>query len=1049
MALESKKICNLDSLKSEGRRGFNNKRGNNKLVKAGDNELRVLIVNESIRNANELTKLIKNAWLKEYNECNWMEGSEKMNKFNKLVIKVRKDPMFEGNGSIYLNENIYNDIIKLGKEITNYARESIFKKLTSDKEIEWLRNTALDSKSTLKDKVESCSILIQSNPILYIKELDILKSMILNASNKTSYIKMMDVILNMMLSNKIIPKNRELSNIYSNKKLETLFSNNKIEDASINISMFELVQVYFENYLKEWYLVLTNILIKMLNDTQWTVKKKMISLVFHLCLNITEQRHLLINALVHKFGDREDKVASHSTYLLGEIIRKNENSDIIYIIIDILSDHLSKNLESFHNLLISSHKKKNRKNSKEDEKNDDGSSAVVYRQVYRLMLFISEIKLNRNYNFYSLPFMESKFPPPIRILNLCLSSLRVIVDSRTRDSDKIMTVKEPIYRFLRVTLNCINRSLPYAEAQIRLINNKSSNKLLENFETQYIPKLYFLCHNIDCGSIRIVILNVLYRISKILNVLSGRYYRLFYSQLLYRPIYNSKNKKLLVYLTWKIINDDEISHTTVISILKRAIQVSIHNYDIPMLLSFLIIVINIIINGDDINRKNIKKGASSCKKRKLTGRKKLSCYTNGEFSPLLNGDNNDEILGEDNKLNRSNLVIISNSLKDLITRNDSNIAGDFEDEHFVDISEEENDYHKIIYIGNDTKSDIDCKHDNVNNNNMKCKINMRYDPLKRDPNYSNGDNIHFWELDMLRSFYHPLIAEIAYKCLILCNEKMIHKEAKSTLSIEDRNNLLNSIKGFIRKFRLNYETSMGSDKNNVINKLFKLSSLPLFLQILNYNMVDLNLILLKCFDNNNAKENAQLIEKNSRINSFNKWNSSYVPEYLNFYKLYFEDGFVKSINKYNKLNSDMENGGNYDEDNFDIDYDETTGKMIKHNKYKGDNNSDVMIDSLIDDFSNIKQDEEDPTDDDYGDFMEEDDDFMEDDNFMDDDSDIDIMSEVNMEDIPEHVDLEANNDLIYLKSNKHKKQKVETESENDPLNTITYVDADEMEDYLS
>ncbi|KAH8740565.1 hypothetical protein FG386_002147 [Cryptosporidium ryanae] len=1041
MSLETKKSGKLNSSKSVGKRNYNNKENNEKFSMTDNDKFKVLIVNENIRNAKELMKLIKNAWLKEYNECNWIQGSEKMNKFNKLVIKVRNSSTSKSVNYVTLNENIHSDIVKLGKEIINYTRELTFKKLTSDKETEWLRNMALDNKSTLKDKVESCSILIQNNPLLHIKELDTLKNMILNASNKTSYIKMMDVILSIVLNNSVFPRDKELFTIYSNKKLEPLFFNSKNENAenTITISMFELLQIYFENYLKEWYLVLTNVLIKMMDDTLWTIKKKMITIVFHLCLNITEQRYSLINALVHKFGDREDKVASHSTYLLGEIIKKK--NDILYIVIDILSDHLSKNLESFHNILVSSNvKKKNRKSSKENNKNDKNNSSVVYRQVYRLMLFISEIKLNRNYNFYSLPFMISKLPPPIRILNLCLSSLKVIVDSRTKKNEKMITINESLYRLLRVTLNCINRSLPYAETQIKLINNKSSNKLLEDFETQYIPKLYFLCHNIECGSIRIVILNVLYRISKILNILSERYYRLFYSQLLYRPIYNSKNKKLLVYLTWKIINDDEISYKTVISILKRAIQISIHNYDVSMLLSFLIIVINLITNGDDINRKNSKKEALRGKKRKLTGRKKLINYINDDSLKMLDISNNGVNVSEDGKAAESNLIIISNTLKDLIIRNDSNIAEEFGDERFVDISEDEKDDKKVIYIEKDGKK----SYTNYNGN-TKSSVNVKYDPLKRDPNYSNSENIHFWELEMIRSFYHPLLVEIAYKCLILCNEKIIHKE-ESTLSSEDKNNLLNSIRGFVNKFKLSFEINIGSDKNNTIDKLFELSSSPLFLQILSYNIVDLNLILLKCFDNNTGRETVNLTANNSRINSFNKWSNSYIPEYLNFYKLYFEDGFVKSVSKYNKLSLSKVDSENY-EDNFEIDYDETTGKMIKGRRYKEVGNGEVMIDSLIDDFSNINKDEEDLIDGDDGDFMD-DEYFVDEKDYMDDEDDIDILNEVNMEDIPEYEYSEVDSGLADLRLNKFKKQKVGGRKKDGILNTITYVDADEMEEYL-
>ncbi|KAJ1614215.1 CCAAT-box transcription factor-like protein [Cryptosporidium canis] len=981
----------------------------------------VLLVNSRLDDPKEVSRLIKNPWIREFSECgNWQEGGEKLNKFNRLTVGL--SPESVSRSGMELREQIVGDLLMMAREMLIRIREETFRKITPDKDTVWLRTMAQDAKATLKDRTESCSILIQQSPMLYLTEMRTLQGIFTHASNKTGFLKMIDTVSNLMMEDSVFPKSKELSLLQNHPSLQPLLNNRE----EVTITIFEFLQIYFEHFLKEWFASFTNVLLRMLDDSLWTIRKKIITVIYHLTSSIMEQRYLLVNSIVHKFGDREDKVASHATFLLGELLKHHgENSETLSMILNVLSDHISRNLDSFHKLLSSNPKA-----------SSSGHHQVVFRQVYRLILFISEIKLSRNYNYFSLEVGQSSnsianYPPPIKILRLCLSSLKVIVESKNWNQPSQTTIiKEPLYRLLRVTLNCISRSLPYAEAQIKMINNKSSNQLLEEFEANYIPKLYYLCHNINCASIRIVILGVLFRISNILGTLSDRYYRLLYSQLLYKPIYTPKNKKLLVFLIWQIINDPNTNYKVSLSILKRSIQISLHSNDISMLTCFLVILVNVI---------NFKHFRSNSKVKDT----------------------------QSSNLETNNLKLLSGTVSEIIIKTDEKIQNEDDEENFVDVEAETDQDEPNPHLQSINASRLDSRGQIVNymQGGGRARQDSRsYDFFKRDPRYANCENIHFWEMELLKSHYHPLIVELVYKSILICHDE---KDGGT----RDLNGVTLSVIRFLENFKLGDQINRRDAEGSPILRIFELCSLKLFMQILSYNPVDLGLVLLKSIDTR-RRDNVSREMRDSkpatgfkRITTFNKWNNKHIPSYLDFYRLYFNDPMVKAMESYNlgrKSDDHLGNGIDDEEfDNFEIDYDETSGKMIqsgkKHNKYIQD---DLMVDSLIDDFSDKRYQQGDTDDDDYPDENDE-----IDPDLSGTDDDIDLLDGVNMDDFDDDFDFEQDDEeeeeeeeeikgkskrSLDKKSGGGKAalKKFKSDNKKGMLNTITYVDADEMEEFL-
>ncbi|OII75136.1 CBF MAK21 family protein [Cryptosporidium andersoni] len=986
------------------------------------------------RNIVDIRKLVKRKWIKRLSEQVWYDNNTK--------DTIGKDVWleFEYVMSGVSKKLLLNDLMEVGKALIDELRTIYRKTHSSDKDQSWLWNLADSPKTTLKDKVESCCAIIQQNVILGSFELEQLLNLAGQISHKSGFLKTLDTILTIILNKDIFPQTRELVSICNQKKvvnfLINISDNLKVskESTTLKIPLFEFLQIYFEDYLKNWLAKFIQIIIRSVDDPLWTIRKKILVMIFHIAKNIKEQRITLIYTLIHKFGDKEDKIASFSTYLLGSMLQSRKGADLLYIIVNCLSDHICRSLETFSKIL-GSHSAISHQNN------------PVFREVYRLTLFASEIKLNRSYNFFALG-NEYKFnkdqnlnwnlnndlTPPIIVLRICLTTLKIIVapklsikNKRNRTNIKkhelpssnfSLSVGQPMYRLLRVALNGINRSLPYAESQIRILRNRSVSKGLSqnfneidtifgDFENEYIPKLYYICHTIECASIRIVILGVMYRILKTLNILGDRYYRLFYSQLLYIPIYSAKNKKLLVALTWRVINEDcNCNGKRALSIIKRAFQVSIQNFDVSMVLSFLVILVNIILYS------NLEDITSIHKKEKKEG------------SELLIDENNLDKSEVDN-LKSSSLVF-----KSVITKTDFELLQEDEEEHFIDLLDSENDNFKET----NKRSEQLIK-------TSKVKHNLAYCPIKREPLYSNAINSHFWELELMRSHFHPLIADIARKCLIICNDGLqINHENKVIL--QNISKTLMQLK-FPKK-------SLATDSDNILPKIFEITSLPLFLQILSYNPVDINLLLMKDFKESNSNS---MTQKNTRINEFKKWDNE-IPMHLYFYKHFFQDPVViqrSLLKEKNQLNDDY--------DDFQIEGDDDGGK--KKSSYYDD--EDQIIDSLIENMIGVDDDEVDEVDeldeidDDEVDELDEiDDDEVDNQDFsLDDNGGFGVNGEISDETDSGHFlrgkigDLKLNStsvnktDILPKSSNKKKRFPK-------PRDLQTYfIDAGEMEKYLS
>ncbi|EEA07623.1 CBF/Mak21 family protein [Cryptosporidium muris RN66] len=882
------------------------------------------------RNIVDIRKLVKQKWIKRLSEQVWYDNNTKDTTSKDVWLE------FEYVTSGVSKKLLLNDLMEVGKALIDELRTIYRKTHSSDKDQSWLWNLANSTKTTLKDRVESCCAIIQQNVILGSFELEQLLNLAGQISHKSGFLKTLDTILTIILNKDIFPQTRELVSICNQKKIVNFLINISDnlevskESTTLKIPLSEFLQIYFEDYLKKWLAKFIQVIIRSVDDPLWTIRKKILVMIFHIAKNIKEQRITLIYTLIHKFGDKEDKIASFSTYLLGSMLQNRKGADLLYIIVNCLSDHICRSLETFSKILGS-------------DSTISHQNHPVFREVYRLTLFASEIKLNRSYNFYalgneykfskdqSLNWNLNNLTPPIIVLRICLTTLKIIVapkpikNKRNRTNIKkhelpssnfSLSVGQPMYRLLRVALNGINRSLPYAESQIRILRNRSVSKGLSqnfseidtifgDFENEYIPKLYYICHTIECASIRIVILGVMYRILKTLNILGDRYYRLFYSQLLYMPIYSAKNKKLLVALTWRVINEDcNYNGKRALSIIKRAFQVSIQNFDVSMALSFLVILVNILLysNLEDI---------TSIHKKEKKG------------SELFIDEDNLEKSEVDN-LKSSSLVF-----KSVITKTDFELLQEDEEEHFIDLSDSENDNFKET----NKRSEQSIK-------TSKVKHNLAYCPTKREPLYSNAINSHLWELELMRSHFHPLIADIARKCLIICNDGLqINYENKV---------ILQNISKTLMQLKFS-KKSLATDSDNILPKIFEITSLPLFLQILSYNPVDINLLLMKDLKESNSNSTTQ---KNTRINEFKKWDNE-IPMHLYFYKHFFQDPVViqrSRLKEKNKLNDDY--------DDFQIEGDDDGGKK----KLSYYNDEDQIIDSLIENMIGVDDDEVDELD---------------------------------------------------------------------------------------
>ncbi|SCU84580.1 LADA_0D02520g1_1 [Lachancea dasiensis] len=171
------------------------------------------------------------------------------------------------------------------------------------------------SEGTLNDKISALTLLIQESPAHNTKSLDTLISYCSKKSRNSalqSLNALKDLLLNGLLPNRKLKhfKNQNLS-MMLNKKTLALF--------------------YFEDYLKNLYFKVLQVIERLSHDPIIYVRMQIISHIFDLLTAKPEQEFNLLRLGVNKLGDIDNKVSSKTSFQLLKLEQAHPNMKSIVL----------------------------------------------------------------------------------------------------------------------------------------------------------------------------------------------------------------------------------------------------------------------------------------------------------------------------------------------------------------------------------------------------------------------------------------------------------------------------------------------------------------------------------------------------------------------------------------------------------------------------------------------------------------------------------------------------------------------------------------------
>ncbi|SCU94538.1 LANO_0E07096g1_1 [Lachancea nothofagi CBS 11611] len=171
------------------------------------------------------------------------------------------------------------------------------------------------SDGTLNDKISALTLLIQESPLHNTKSLDTLISYCTKKS-RNSALQSLNALKDLLLSG-LLP-DRKLKNF-------------KNQNLSMMLNKKTLAIFYFEDYLKELYFKVLQVMERLSHDPIIYVRMQVISHIFDLLTAKPEQEFNLLRLGVNKLGDIDKKVSSKTSFQLLKLEQAHPNMKSIVL----------------------------------------------------------------------------------------------------------------------------------------------------------------------------------------------------------------------------------------------------------------------------------------------------------------------------------------------------------------------------------------------------------------------------------------------------------------------------------------------------------------------------------------------------------------------------------------------------------------------------------------------------------------------------------------------------------------------------------------------
>lgn len=212
----------------------------------------------------------------------------------------------------------------LEQDNTNYYEE--FTKNSSQRKF----MSQILNDGTLNDKISALTLLLQESPLHNVKSLDTLVGYC-GKKSRNSALQSLNAL-----------KDLFLSGLLPDRKLR-FFKN---QNLSMMLNKRTLAILYFEDYLKNLYFKILQIMERLSHDPIIYVRMQLLTHLFDLLAAKPEQEFNLLKLGVNKLGDIDNKVASKASYKLLKL--ETQHPNMKSIIVDAIVDIAVRTQADYH-----------------------------------------------------------------------------------------------------------------------------------------------------------------------------------------------------------------------------------------------------------------------------------------------------------------------------------------------------------------------------------------------------------------------------------------------------------------------------------------------------------------------------------------------------------------------------------------------------------------------------------------------------------------------------------------------------------------------------
>ncbi|KAF9161801.1 hypothetical protein BGX20_001979 [Mortierella sp. AD010] len=430
------------------------------------------------------------------------------------------------------------------------------------------------SSGTLNDRVSALTLLVQESPLHTTKSLDKLMSMA-EKKSRTESVKSIESLKDLFIGG-MLP-DRKLKH-FQDRPLTHPEATNE-----------HLIMWIFEDYLKKTFWKFVQILKILSDDPVVHVRHRMIGFIAELMSSKPEQENTLLEMLVNKLGDNENKVSAKASFEIQQLLRAHPGMTMI-VVREIerllMRPRVSERAQYYAIITL------NQTILTAAQVDVANKLIDLYFVFFKRMLGDQESQVKKTKNF----FKENK---------------NKVDKKRKKDAGKtkgphrtpgeVLDMQDSEHsKMIAAVLTGVNRAFPFAKVE-------------DSIFATHMDIIFRITHT-GTFNTSIQALRLIFRVSSIQKKISDRFYRTLYESLLDPRLVVSSKQSIYLNLVYDALQADE-SLPRIKSFVKRLIQSCAHHqppyicgafYLISKLMSSQTGLSNMISQPEDNEEENFK-----------------------------------------------------------------------------------------------------------------------------------------------------------------------------------------------------------------------------------------------------------------------------------------------------------------------------------------------------------------------------------------------------------------------------------------------------------